>query len=84
MISPVALWARGIVNSRTVHLVETEDGVPRRLDLPGGPAWEGVCGVVTPPRVAGPEAAGGPPCQRCAVIDAELRPLGPSVTPLSA
>lgn len=83
MITSVALWARGIVYSGTVHLVETEDGVPRRLELPRGPAWAGVCRTVTQPRVAGADAATSTACPRCTAIEAQLRPRGQSI-PLSA
>lgn len=73
MIAPVALWARGAVDSRTVHLVETEDGIPRGLELPEGPTWVGVCRAVTQPHPASPNAARR--CPRCAAIDVELRPV---------
>jgi len=73
MIAPVALWARGTVDGRTVHLVETEDGVPRSLELPDGPGWAGTCRTVTQPRPVSPDTARR--CPRCAAIDAELRPV---------
>lgn len=74
MIAPPALWARDATTGRTAHLVETEDGAPRRLSLPGGPAWAGVCRV---PTEAGPAPLGAPGvrlCPECAAIDALLRP----------
>lgn len=82
MITPVALWARGTVDGRTVHLVETEDGVPRSLELPDGTAWASVCRTATQPRLAGPDAARR--CPRCAAIDTELRPPRWGTVPLSA
>jgi len=82
MITPVALWARGTIDSGTVHLVETEDGVPRGFALPDGTAWAGVCRAATQPRLAGTDAVRR--CLRCAAIDAELRPRTLPVIPLSA
>lgn len=82
MITPDAMWARGTVDIRTVHLVETEDGVPRGVALPDGPAWAGVCRAATQPRTAG--ANNFRRCPRCAAIDAELRPRTLPVVQLSA
>lgn len=70
-----AQWFRGLVNPRYLHLLETEDGQPRTLDVNGHPVGIAVCrawltGVALDIDTAVP--AGVLVCGSCGAVAADL------------